>query len=156
MWDLHPNNDDNLLFGLSTPMVDASALHPDPVQIFRLWQIYLDNVDPLLKVTHTHSLQPRIIEAASNVANTPRTLQALMFSIYCIGIRSVTTEECRSLFGSSKEQLLIEYQYGCRQALWASKFLQSDNRDCLTALFLYLVSFRCCFPCPLLSYSSSP
>ncbi|KAK5081612.1 hypothetical protein LTR05_007743 [Lithohypha guttulata] len=67
-------------------------------------------------------------------------MQALMFSIYCIGIRSITTEECRSVFGSSKDQLLIEYQSGCRQALWASKFLQSDNRDCLTALFLYLLS----------------
>ncbi|KAK6845968.1 C6 transcription factor [Apiospora arundinis] len=49
------DNDDHLLFGSrsSHNAVDLSTLHPEPIQIFRLWQIYLDNVDPLLKVTHT-------------------------------------------------------------------------------------------------------
>jgi hypothetical protein len=58
-------DNDHLLFGSPDTNVDLSTLHPEPVQIFRLWQIYLDNANPLLKVTHTPSLQGRIIEAAS-------------------------------------------------------------------------------------------
>ena len=132
--------DDNLLFGSVKASVDLSALHPDPAQIFRLWQIYLDNVNPLLKVTHTPSLQGRMIEAASNIATIQPALEALMFSIYCMSILSLTTEDCQTMFGSSSKDLLQRYQFGCQQALLRCGFLRSHDRECLTALYLYLVS----------------
>lgn len=131
---------DNLLFGLHETAVDISTLHPEPVQIFRLWQVYLDNVNPLLKVTHTPSLQGRIIEAVSNIANVEPTMEALMFSIYCMSLVSVATDDCQAMFGSSKRDLLRRYRFGCQQALLNCGFLRSSDRDCLTALYLYLVS----------------
>lgn len=76
------------LFGATPPNAHAPAPHPQQVQIFQLWQIYLDNVNPLCKVTHTPTLQPRIIGAASNVTNTAPGLEALMFSIYCVAVLS--------------------------------------------------------------------
>ena len=133
-------NNDHLFFGARRTTVNLSTLHPDPVQIFRLWQIYLDNVNPLLKVTHTPSLQGRIIEAASNVKSINPTLEAVMFSIYCTSVLSLLGEDCRSIFGSSKEDLLMRYQFGCQQALLNCGVLQCSDRDCLTALYLYLVS----------------
>ncbi len=139
-WDQTVENDDHLLFGSRRTTFDLATLHPDPVQIFRLWQIYLDNVNPLLKVTHTPSLQGRIIEAASNLTNTNPTLEALMFSIYCTSILSLTVEDCQTMFGFSKEDLSMRYQFGCQQALLSCTFLRSSDRDCLTALYLYLVS----------------
>ena len=139
-WNELYQSNDHLLFGSRKTAVDLSTLHPEPGQIFRLWQIYLDNVNPLLKVTHTPTLQGRIIEAASNVASIEPTLAALMFSIYCVSFLSLTDGECREIFGSSKEDLLTKYQFGCQQALLNSEFLRSGDRECLTALFLYLVS----------------
>ena len=131
--------DDSPLFGLSRTTIDLSALHPDPVQIFKIWQIYLDKVNPLLKVTHTPSLQARIIEATSNIRDIDPNLEALMFGIYSMSVLSVTVEDCSATFGSSREDLLMRYQFGCQQALLNCKLLQSSDRDCLTALFLYLV-----------------
>lgn len=139
-WDQSIVNDDHLLFGSCRTSVDLSASHPDPVQIFRLWQIYLDNINPLLKVTHTPSLQGRIIEAASNVTNIDSALEALMFSIYCTSVLSLTVDDCQTMFVSSREDLLLRYQSACQQALLKCGFLRSDDRDCLTALYLYLVS----------------
>jgi hypothetical protein len=133
-------NDDLLLFGSRKTTVDLSTLHPEAVQIFKLWQIYLDNINPLLKVTHTPSLQGRIIEAASNIKTTNPNLEALMFSIYCMSIQSLDEDDCQSSFASTKEDLLTRYQFGCQQALLNSEFLRSSDRDCLTALYLYLVS----------------
>lgn len=78
-WRQFSDNDDHILFGARKTAVDISTLHPESVQIFRLWQLYLDNVDPLLKVTHTPTLQGRIIEAASNISNIKPSLEALMF-----------------------------------------------------------------------------
>ena len=137
-WDQSATTNDHLLFGSRTNG-DLSSLHPDPVQIFRLWQIYLDNVNPILKVTHTPSLQGRIIEAASHMTDINSTLEALMFSVYCMAVLSLTGEECFTMLGSSREDLLQRYQFGCQQALLNSEFLRTSDRDCLTALYLYLV-----------------
>ncbi|PVH78409.1 hypothetical protein DL98DRAFT_516746 [Cadophora sp. DSE1049] len=135
-------NDDHLLFGSGKGSVDISSLHPEPIQLFKLWQLYLDNVNPLLKVTHTPSLQGRIIEAASNVSNIEPSLEALMFGIYCMAILSIDENACQSTLGSSKEDLAIRYQFGCQQALLNCGFLRTADRECLTALVFYLMSVR--------------
>ena len=65
-----------------------------------------------------------------------------MFSIYCISIFSLSSDECQVMFGFSKEDLLMRYQLGCKQALLNCSFLRSSDSECLTALYLYLVSFK--------------
>ncbi|TLD35302.1 C6 transcription factor [Venturia nashicola] len=138
-WDPFRAND-NLLFGTSGVAVDVSDVHPMPVHILKLWQIYLENVNPLLKVTHTPSLQPRIIEAAGNFTEIDPALETLMFSIYCMAIQSLPEDECMAIFGSSRQHLLPRYQGGCQQALLNCGFLRRNDRDSLTALYLYLMS----------------
>jgi hypothetical protein len=140
-WDqIYADHDNPLLFGSRKTAVELSTLHPEPVQLFRLWQIYLDNVDPLLKVTHTPSLQGRLIEAASNLSGISSTLEALMFSIYSIAVMSLTADECQTTFGSSREELLTKYQFGCQQALLNCGYLRTGHCECLTAFYLFLVS----------------
>ena len=135
-------NYDQLLFGSGRKGVDLTGLHPNPVQIFRLWQIYLDNVNPLLRVTHTPTLQGRIIEAASNLQSIDPVLQALMFSIYCMALTSINDEGCVPIFGFSRDETLTRYQICCKQALLECEFHRSNDRNCLVALYLYLVSTR--------------
>ncbi|TAQ86966.1 hypothetical protein B7494_g4720 [Chlorociboria aeruginascens] len=141
-WDELFEDNDHLLFGIPKSAVELSVLHPEPAQIFRLWQIYLENVDPLLKITHTPSLLGRIVNAVSNVSDTSPTLEALMFGIYCTAIFSLAADDVQTMFGSSKEDLLSRCQFGCRQALSTCGVLRTSNRDCLTALYLYLISVR--------------
>jgi hypothetical protein len=138
-WDHLFDNDDHLLFGSRQAAIEPSTLHPEPVHIFRLWQVYLENVNPLLRVTHTPTLQGRIIEAAGNLTNVTPALEALMFSIYSMAVLSLG-EDCQTLFGIPKDELLRKFQFGCQQALLKCGFLRSADRDCLTALYLYLVS----------------
>jgi hypothetical protein len=128
-----------LLFGAPNSTVDLPKLHPGPVHIFRLWQIYLENVEPLIKVMHTPTMQGRIVEAASNITNISPTFEALMFSIYCVSLQSLSGDDCQSIFGSLKEDLLTRYKFGCQQALLKCGFIRSSDPDCLTALYLYLV-----------------
>ncbi|KAL3490707.1 hypothetical protein BJX62DRAFT_237823 [Aspergillus germanicus] len=130
------------LFGSHNTSFDLSHMHPEPSQIFRLWQIYLDNVDPLFKVTHTPTLQGRIIEAITNLKDINPALEALMFSIYCMATLSVMSYESDALVGPPNDKTLAKYQDACRQALIRAQFLRSDDRDSLTALYLYLVSLR--------------
>ena len=122
--------------------IDLSTLHPPQAQIFKLWQTYLENVDPLLKLTHTPTLQPRIIDAASDLTNIEPTMEALMFAIYCMAVFSLTQEQCQKMFGTPRGDVIRGYQLGAREALLNCGFLKTSDRECLTALHLYLVSYR--------------
>ncbi|PYI31709.1 C6 zinc finger domain protein [Aspergillus indologenus CBS 114.80] len=140
MYQREPN--DYLLLGPAATDMDLAAAHPDQAQIFRLWQTYLDNVDPLLKVTHTPTLQSRIIDAAADLAQVAPALEALMFSIYCMALLSCTDEDCRKVLGATRKEKLGSYQLACQQALRRCDVFRAPDRDSLTALFLYLVSIR--------------
>jgi hypothetical protein len=128
------------MLGSRMTNTDLSTLHPGQFQIFRLGQIYLENVDPLLKVAHSPTLQASIIDAASDLRNVNPALEALMFSIYYVSILSLAEDDCCSLFGSPRRDILTNHQFGCRQALLNCKLLRFSDRDCLAALYLYLVS----------------
>lgn len=130
---------DHLIFGTPIASVDLCELHPGQVQILQLWQVYLENVNPLLKVTHAPTLQARIIDAVSHPANLPPTLQALMFSIYCVAIMSLSEDDCHATFGTPRRCLLGTYQFACQQALFRCRFWRCDDVDALVALYLYLV-----------------
>lgn len=140
--DNTPETAHHFLFGSPASTAAVTTMHPDQARIFRLWQVYLDNVNPLLKVTHTPTLQARIIDAMGNLGNVSAPLEALMFSIYCLAVLSLTNPQCESMLGSPKRDLLSGYQFACRHALLNCNVLQSSDHDCLTALFLYLVTLR--------------
>lgn len=129
-----------LPFGQPKEHIDLSDRHPDQASIFKLWQKYLDNVNPLLKVTHTPTLQGRIVTAATNVAGASPALIALMFSIYCVATLSLRDAECLELFGTNRHVLLTDFQLSCQQALANCGVLKTTDRECLTAFYLYVVS----------------
>jgi len=130
-------NDDLLAFSRS--QVDVSTLHPGPVMILRLWQVYLDNVDPLLKVTHAPSLQARLITTINDLSKMQPTFHALMFSIYCLSVTSLDEDECVLRFSASKVDLLAKYHSACQYALADCGYLRTSDCECLVALYLYLV-----------------
>ena len=138
-WDTLYIRSDHLLFCSGDTGVDLSTLHPSQIDIFKLWQVYLEHLNPLLKVTHTPTLQARIIDAAGDVTKINPPLEALMFSIYSVAIFSLDQRECQKMFGSPREELLAKYQLGTREALLNCGFLRTSDRDCLTALHFYLV-----------------
>ncbi|MBE3042019.1 fungal specific transcription factor domain-containing protein [Candidatus Bathyarchaeota archaeon] len=140
MWDQLYHHREDFPFGTRTATLDLPPLHPGPADIFRLWQIYLDNVNPLLNVTHSPTLQPRLVEAAGNPTGIAPPLEALMFGIYSMAIRSLSPVDCEAAFLHGKDDLLLRYQSGCQQALMNCGFLRTNSRDCLTAYYLYLVS----------------
>lgn len=63
-----------------------------------------------------------------------------MFAIYCAAAGSLSDDESRAILGCPRKDALRRFQPGCQRALVSCRFLQTDDRDCLTAYFLYLVS----------------
>lgn len=139
-WDQVVGNNIFLMLGSRKTATPLATLHPEPVQIFQLWQVFLDNVNPLAKVVHGPSLQARIVAGVGDLGRIDSVLEALLFSIYCMSVRSLSAEDCEVLFATAKEDLVARYSFGCQQALMNCGFLRTSDRECLTALYLYIVS----------------
>jgi hypothetical protein len=134
----HGDDEADLLFG-SPRVQDLRQLHPSPVQIFRLWQAYLDNVNPLTKLFHAPSIQLQLLEVAADLDNIPKGMESLMFGIYSMAIASLTEDECLKAFGGERRALLSGYHSACRQSLMNAGYLRSSDLVVLQAFTLYLV-----------------
>ncbi|KAF3480959.1 fungal specific transcription factor domain-containing protein [Arthroderma uncinatum] len=122
--------------------VTLRALHPDTVQIFRLWQIYLDNMDPVTKLCHKPTVQQQILDASSDLNNIPKPIEALMFGIYACAVASLRDEDCIVRLGETREALLRRFHLGVKHALIKADFLTSSDLTVFRAFLLYLLSMR--------------
>ncbi|KAL2132125.1 hypothetical protein VTI74DRAFT_4160 [Chaetomium olivicolor] len=141
-YDTMFDNSDGFPFVVGGAPATVTNAHPSAIQIFQLWQIYISNVNPLLKVTHTPTLQALIITASANPAKIQKPLEALMFAIYFTAITSLTEEEVHSTFGEDKAIVLGKYHNATQQALVNAGFMRSNDLMVLQAFFLYLLGAR--------------
>ena len=114
--------------------------HPNPIQIFQLWQIYIDNINSLLKITHVPTVQPQILQAASSLDKTPKNIEALMFGLYLMAVTSMEENDVMRMFNESKQHVLTRYLSATQQALVNASFMRVDDAILLQAYVLYLVS----------------
>ncbi|KKY13526.1 putative fungal specific transcription factor domain-containing protein [Diplodia seriata] len=132
-----------LVLGLMlNPPGSLRLLHPQPPHIFLLWQAFLDNVNPLIKLLHAPTVQRQILKATTNLDAVDPGIEALMFAIYTFAVVSLSPEECQSTFGESKAELLPKFQHGTKLALHRAEFLRSSQLVVLQAYILYLLAMR--------------
>ncbi|KND87894.1 putative transcriptional regulatory protein [Tolypocladium ophioglossoides CBS 100239] len=116
--------------------------HPSTIHIVQLWQIYIDNINPLLKITHIPTIQSQIIDATSQLGKAPKNIEALMFAIYVMAITSLEEPDVHRMFGESKRELLGRYFTALQQALLNAGFMRNNDFICLQAYVLYLFAVR--------------
>ena len=133
------DNNDGFPFVVGGATISVTSAHPSAIQIFQLWQIYINNVNPLLKLSHISTLQSQIITAGANTAKISKPLEALMFAIYFSAITSLTDDDVQHTFGEDKAVLLTRYHNATQQALVNAGFMRSTELMLLQALLLYLV-----------------
>lgn len=83
--------------GYSSTDVNLQGLHPLPSQIPYYWQLFLENVHPLVMILHPPTMNTIIREAQNDPKSLSKSTEALMFSIYFATITSMNTAEvCQS------------------------------------------------------------
>ncbi|POR35868.1 Putative transcriptional regulatory protein [Tolypocladium paradoxum] len=140
--DLTPDNNTDLFFPGDLSTANIEDLQPDPIHGFKLWQLFLDRVNPLTKVIHAPTVHPYVMEAATNMSNVPIHYQALLFSIYTMAVLSLSDTECIQMFGVSRDTALQKFTAGTKVALIRFNFLKNYNMSALQALVLYLYSLQ--------------
>ncbi|KAL5085903.1 hypothetical protein Trisim1_009816 [Trichoderma cf. simile WF8] len=93
-------------------------LHPDPKHVFRLWQAFADNVNPLTKIIHAPTLQEKIFGAAWTAESTAKPLEATIFAVLV---------------------LLNRYRTGALRALSSTNIFSTRDLEVLQALTLIIM-----------------
>ena len=130
------------IFGYSSLKVDLKSLHPSPSQIFILWEVFKENVDPVVKLLHRPTAKNILINAATSVDKVSKPAEALLFAIYLGAVVSLTEDQCMQLLGEKKSELMKKYRFATEQALARADFLNSSSLMCLQAFVFFLVFVR--------------
>lgn len=130
-----------LLFQTSSAPVSIQQCHPSPTDAFLLWQAFVDNVDSLVKIIHTPTVQSKLVQASLRPDSIEPSLEALMFAIYYAATISTQT-------GQASEQNQVTplgtYRWALNQALCRAGFFQrSRDITSLQAFVIYLVRYTC-------------
>ena len=104
------SNHQAFLFGYSSLMHDLRELHPSPSQIFILWEVFKENVDPMVRILHRPTAKTILMNAASSLDRVSKPAEALLFSIYFGAVVSLTPEQCQQLLDEDKQAPLEEVQ----------------------------------------------
>ena len=118
------------------------SFHPSSTHLLMLCTFFIDNVDPMFKVLHIPTLKKSVLEASSDIDNISgdRSMEALLFAIYCAAVTSLPREKCLEFFQEEKESLLKKYRHGAEIAFANADLFTKPNMVLLQALVIFLVS----------------
>lgn len=128
----------DVLFSL--PSNEAlTHLHPDPVRIFKLWQVFLENVNPLTKILHAPIVQQQMLKTIGDLNSIGKGMEALLFSIYSCALHSMTEQDVKKEFDQEKSLLQARFRTATQKALSNAGLLKTTDLVLLQAFCLYIV-----------------
>lgn len=121
---------------------DLLHYHPTYKEAMLLWNVHIENVEPICKVLHI----PSATKMAEDVTREPqaasRANECILFAVYHFAIFSLTQEKCEKIFSRSRSALLQKFHFATRQALVNASFLTSADTSVIQALILFLLACR--------------
>lgn len=139
--DAVPQDSIDFALGFTSTAANLYTSHPPASQILELWNIYLENFDPLTKIVHP-TLQSAIEKAIVDLSSLPKSLEALLFAVYGAAVLSLNDDDCHQRFGESRKALLSRYRLATKTALSRAKLMASVDLMVLQALLIHLLSTR--------------
>lgn len=117
-----------------------SPLH-NPVVARQLCEVYLQQVDPVIKILHRPSLNRWMVQGEPYLAYADGhpSVEALGSAVCYSAISSMTENQCSVMFHASKADLLAESRVACETAIGRAGLLTSRDITVLQAFILYLV-----------------
>ncbi|RHZ63390.1 hypothetical protein CDV55_104886 [Aspergillus turcosus] len=135
-------NHDGFLFGYYSLSHSLRSYHPPPSKIPVLWDIYLDNVAPLIPMFHKPTVQKLLTDAAQNPNLLDKNSEALVLSIYYVTVVSMSSEQCFSILGDDRDTAVKRYRFAVEQALSKAGLLNTQSLMLLQAAVLFLIAVR--------------
>lgn len=121
---------------------DWPSMPEDQEMTRQLCEVYLQQVDPVIKILHRPSVKKWMILGQQYLSSVPGdvAVDALGFSVRFAAAASLTEDQCRARFCTSRCRLVADARAACESALDKSGLLASPSVTALQAFVLYLVS----------------
>jgi hypothetical protein len=133
-------DENGLFFGQNGKVENLAGLHPSVQLLPKLRDIYIDRVDPLVKILHLPTSLTALANGLRHPAERSRSLEAVMFAFYLAVVSTLNEDECQDLFGLSESVMYSRYRLATRQALINARFLSTSDPMTLQAYVLFMVS----------------
>ncbi|RDW68713.1 uncharacterized protein DSM5745_08473 [Aspergillus mulundensis] len=122
--------------------INLNVYRPPPQTMAVLWQIYLDVVDPVLKLFHVPSVQKLITQTIRGRDKVEPALECLLFAIYYAAVAAITPSVCKEELDEGRAALLKRYRTVIENLLSRLDLLHSTDMIVLQSLALYLITAR--------------
>lgn len=117
-------------------------LHPPLELSMRLFQIFTDNVLPVVRIFHTPTLMQLFWGAVMSLDSLDKETEALLFAIYYSAVISIDSLQCADMVGVARPVALERYKFAAEQALARANILNTHSSLLLQAAALYLSALR--------------
>ncbi|KAL7952942.1 fungal-specific transcription factor domain-containing protein [Trichoderma compactum] len=127
-------------FTFSQSNLLESAFHPAPHLLSYIWQVYVENVDPFIKVLHVPTITEVIRLAEAGFDNLSPGMRALIFSISLAAVNSLSNSDVQEAFHDAKKRVLSNLVLGTEKALSQAGILKTTDLCVAQASLIYLES----------------
>ncbi|KAJ5178984.1 hypothetical protein N7492_002194 [Penicillium capsulatum] len=133
---------DGFLFGFHSLSHSLREFHPPLPKVSKFWEIYRENVAPLITILHRPTARNLLVEAAQHPESLDKNSEALVFSIYLSAIVTLSPAECVSRLGEERSTAVKRYRFVVEQAMARADLLNTQSLVLLQAAVLFLICVR--------------
>jgi hypothetical protein len=130
------------LFGYSSTLHNLRILHPPSKQVATYWEIYVKNVDPIVRVLHKPTARHLFAMVARDQSDLSKSTEALVFAVYFSAVTSMSPEACQQQLGIERDIAVKRYRFATEQALARAGFLACQELVVVQAFTLFLACAR--------------
>lgn len=135
-------NGQGFIFNFSSTIHSLRNFHPPPAQILMYWEIFKENVDPVLRIFHRPHTEQLIRDAVRHLGHMSKPMETMMFAIYYAVVTSMNPSDCLTVLGMDKDSGLKKYRFAFEQSLARANFLSTQEVLVLQSFTLYLTCAR--------------
>ncbi|KAF5972155.1 hypothetical protein FBULB1_8877 [Fusarium bulbicola] len=117
--------------------VSTAIYHPQRRVAIRLWKVFVDGVDPHVKVLHIPTTETTLYTVIGDPTKASNENLALCFAIYFAAVTATSPNEALDITGEDKKQALLRYRMCLEQSMAQSDFLENPTITSLQATAIY-------------------
>ncbi|RAL04412.1 uncharacterized protein BO80DRAFT_347732 [Aspergillus ibericus CBS 121593] len=137
-----PSGSNAAILGFRALAHSLRPYHPPLAQSATLFELFKDNVAPMVRIFHMPTLARSHWDAIASLESLDRDAEALLFAIYYSTVISMDSEQCASALGVSKAYASETYLFAVEQALARADLLNTQSVTLLQAAVLFLFALR--------------
>lgn len=133
---------DAALFGYRAVAHSLQSFHPPFSQAVALYQIFTENVAPIIRIFHMPTLDRVYWDAMASSDPLDKNTEALLLAIYYSAIISIGEDECQRVLRLPRSRAEARYRFAVEQSLARARLLQTRSLTLLQAAVVFITALR--------------